>query len=48
MSDPTARIATLAAEAIGLLLDALDQTTPENWDQPSNLDNWSVRELVAR
>jgi uncharacterized protein (TIGR03086 family) len=25
----------------------VEQTSPENWDRPSNLEDWSVRELVG-
>ncbi|HTX97564.1 MAG TPA: TIGR03086 family metal-binding protein [Mycobacterium sp.] len=47
MNDPSARIGLLAREAIGLLVDAVDQTPPESWDQPSNLEGWSLRDLVG-
>lgn len=40
-------VGPLAAEAIGLLLDAVQRTGPDSWDQRSNLDDWSVRELVG-
>jgi hypothetical protein len=36
MNDATARIGTMATEAIDLLIDAVDQTPSESWDQPSN------------
>ena len=47
MNDPATPIGTLATEAIGLLLDAVGQVPSEGWDQPSNLEGWSVRELVG-
>ena len=47
MNDATARIGVLAGEALGMLVDAVDEIPPENWDRPSNLDGWSVRDLVA-
>lgn len=47
MNDTNSRIGVLATEAIGLLIDAVDQIPPERWDQPSNLEGWSVRELVG-
>ena len=47
MNDATARIGMLATEAIGLLIDAVDQISPESWDQPSNLEGWSLRDLVG-
>jgi uncharacterized protein (TIGR03086 family) len=47
MNDATARIGTMASEAIGLLIEAVDQIPPESWEQPSNLEGWSVRDLVG-
>jgi uncharacterized protein (TIGR03086 family) len=47
MDDATARIGTMAADAMGLLIDAVDQIAPETWDRPSNMAGWSVRELVG-
>jgi uncharacterized protein (TIGR03086 family) len=47
MTNPTARTGELATEAIDLLIDAVDQTPPESWDQASNLDGWSLRDLVG-
>lgn len=47
MDDASARIGTLATEAIGLLIEAVDATAPECWDEPSNLAEWTVRELVG-
>lgn len=47
MNDPTAKIGALAAEAIGMLVDAVEQIRPEGWDHPSNLDDWSLRDLVG-
>lgn len=47
MNDATARIGMMATEAINLLVDAVDQTPPESWDQPSNLEGWSLRDLVG-
>jgi uncharacterized protein (TIGR03086 family) len=47
MNDTTARIGVMAAEAIDLLIDAVDHTPRENWDQPSNLEGWSVRDLMG-
>ncbi len=37
----------LATEAIDLLIDAVDQTPSEVLNQPSNLEGWSVRDLVG-
>jgi uncharacterized protein (TIGR03083 family) len=36
-----------AIEAMDFLLDAVDQIPSESWDQPSNLDGWSIRDLVV-
>jgi len=47
MSDATSRIGMMAAGAIGLLIAAVEQIPPENWDQPSNLEGWSIRDLVG-
>ena len=47
MNDPTARIGVMATEAIDLLIDAVEQIPPESWDQPSNLEGWSLRDLVG-
>jgi uncharacterized protein (TIGR03086 family) len=47
MNDPTTRIRMMATEAIDLLIDAVDQTPSESWDQPSNLEGWSMRDLVG-
>ncbi|UXA05129.1 TIGR03086 family protein [Mycobacterium sp. SMC-2] len=41
------RIGVMATEALGLLIEAVDRIPPERWDQPSNLDGWSLRELVG-
>ncbi|MBO0881215.1 MAG: TIGR03086 family protein [Mycobacterium sp.] len=47
MSDAEAQVGVMAAEAMGLLIDAVKQIPPEGWDQPSNLEGWTVRDLVA-
>ena len=47
MDDATARIGMMATEAIDLLIEAVDQTPLESWDQPSNLEGWSLRDLVG-
>jgi uncharacterized protein (TIGR03086 family) len=47
MNDATARIGIMATEAIDLLIDAVDQIPPQSWDEPSNLERWSVRDLVG-
>ncbi len=47
MNDANAGIGILATEAMDLLIDAVDRVPPEGWAQPSNLEGWSVRELVG-
>ncbi len=47
MNDTTARIGTLAAEAMDLLIDAVEKIRSESWDQPSNLEGWSLSDLVG-
>ncbi len=40
-------LGTMATEAISLLAEAVEQIPPESWDQPSNLEGWSIRDLVG-
>ncbi|MGP0080749.1 TIGR03086 family metal-binding protein [Mycobacterium sp.] len=40
-------IGAMAIVAIDLLIDAVDQVPPESFNQPSNLEGWTVRDLVA-
>jgi uncharacterized protein (TIGR03083 family) len=40
-------IAARAVEAMDFLIDAVEQIPSESWDQPSNLDGWSIRDLVV-
>ncbi|HET9877308.1 MAG TPA: maleylpyruvate isomerase N-terminal domain-containing protein [Mycobacterium sp.] len=47
MDDAATRAGVMASEALGLLIDAVEQIPPESWDQPSNLEAWSVRDLVG-
>ncbi|SPM31884.1 TIGR03086 family metal-binding protein [Mycobacterium terramassiliense] len=47
MNDAAAGIGIMAAEALDLLIDAVDQIPPDSWGQPSNLEGWSVRDLVG-
>jgi len=39
--------AALAGGAMGLFIDVVEQIPPDGWDQPSNLEGWSVRDLVG-
>lgn len=47
MTGTTVLIGPMAGEAMNLVIGAVEQTPPENWDRPSNLDGWSLRELVG-
>ena len=47
MNDVKEDIGALATEAMNLLIEAVEQIPAESWDQPSNLDGWSLRELVG-
>ena len=47
MKDPTSQVGMMAIEAMGLLIEAVEQVPPESWDQPSNLEGWSMRDLVG-
>lgn len=40
-------MAALATQALDLFIEAVEQTAPESWDQPSNLGEWSLRDLVG-
>lgn len=40
-------IGALATDALNLFTDAVERTPPASWDRPSNLDGWSMRELVG-
>jgi uncharacterized protein (TIGR03083 family) len=40
-------IAARAIEAMDFLVAAVRQIPSESWDQPSNLDGWSIRDLVV-
>jgi len=39
--------ALTSCEALDLFIDAVEQTPPQNWDQPSNLEEWSLRDLIG-
>lgn len=47
MTEANARIGALVGEALGLFVDAVERVPAGRWDGPSNLDEWSVRELVG-
>lgn len=46
-TDATTQIGTMATEAMDLLIEAVERILPESWDQPSNLEDWSIRDLVG-
>lgn len=37
----------LAAQALRLLIDAVEQTPEDAWNQPSNLEGWNLAELAG-
>jgi uncharacterized protein (TIGR03086 family) len=47
MNDANAQVGMQATDALDLFIDAVDQTPPESWEQPSNLEGWSLRDLVS-
>ncbi|TDD90349.1 TIGR03086 family protein [Saccharopolyspora karakumensis] len=47
MSDVSARIDVMTAEALEFFVEAVERVPAERWDEPSNLDEWSVRELIG-
>ncbi|MFZ3307490.1 MAG: TIGR03086 family metal-binding protein [Mycobacterium sp.] len=40
-------IGPMATEAMGFLVEAVEQIAPENWYRPSNLEGWGIPDLVA-
>jgi uncharacterized protein (TIGR03086 family) len=44
---PGLGIGMMASEAMGLLTEAVDEIPSESWDQPSNLEGWSIGDLVG-
>jgi uncharacterized protein (TIGR03086 family) len=47
MNDATPQVGVIAAKAMDLLIEAIEQIPSESWDQPSNLEGWSMRDLVG-
>ena len=47
MNHAATQIGGLATNAMELLVEAVEQIPPQGWDQPSNLGDWSVRDLVG-
>jgi uncharacterized protein (TIGR03086 family) len=45
--DAAALVGARASEAMDFLVDGVEQIPSESWDQPSNLDGWSIRDLVV-
>ncbi|ORV96934.1 TIGR03086 family metal-binding protein [Mycobacterium kyorinense] len=46
-ADAATQVGARATEALGLLIDAVEQIPSESWDLPSNLEGWSIRDLVG-
>jgi uncharacterized protein (TIGR03086 family) len=44
---PGSGVGTLASEAMGLLIKAVEKIPSESWDLPSNLEGWTIRDLVG-
>ena len=42
-----AGVGTRATEAMGLFVEVVGQIPSASWDLPSNLEDWSIRDLVA-
>jgi uncharacterized protein (TIGR03083 family) len=42
-----AGVGTPATEAVDLFIEAVDQIPSAAWDPQSNLEGWSIRDLVA-
>jgi hypothetical protein len=48
MDTATTRIGMMATQAIDVLIAAVEQTPPEMWDRPSNMEGWSLRDYLGR
>src|ERR1700738_1516584 len=42
-----ADVGARATEVVDLFIEAVDEIPSESWDLPSNLEGWSIRDLVA-
>jgi uncharacterized protein (TIGR03086 family) len=42
-----ADVGARATEAVNFFIEAVEQIPSESWDLPSNLEGWSIRDLVA-
>jgi uncharacterized protein (TIGR03086 family) len=47
MNDATSQVGMMATQAMGLLIEAVEQIPPDSWNQPSNLEGWSMQDLVS-
>ncbi len=47
MNQPATSMGTMATDALALFRNAADQIPAKSWEQPSNLDGWSLRDLVG-
>ncbi|HUB55027.1 MAG TPA: TIGR03086 family metal-binding protein [Mycobacterium sp.] len=43
----TADVGALAAEAVDFFIEAVEQIPSQSWDLPSNLEGWTIGDLVA-
>ena len=43
----TADVGALATEAVDFFIEAVEQIPSQSWDLPSNLEGWSIGDLVA-
>lgn len=47
MDNPDHSMGDLAVVALDLFIDAVATIGPQDWDKPSNLDGWTLRDLVG-
>ena len=47
MDNPDHSIGDLAVVALDLFIGAVATIGPRDWDKPSNLDEWTLRDLVG-
>ena len=45
--DDAAHMGTIATKALALLIEAVEQVPDDSWQRPSNLEGWTVSELVG-
>ncbi len=47
MGNPDHSIGDLAVVTLDMFIDAAATIGPQDWDKPSNLDGWTLRDLVG-